>query len=64
LTARVTDRPAPAGTYAVQSGDTLWSISQRFGITVQQLKRWNHLRSSRLQPNRMLIVQNPATAAQ
>jgi membrane-bound lytic murein transglycosylase D len=64
LTASVTDgSPLPPGTYAVQSGDSLWSISQRYGVTVQQLKRWNHLHSSRLQLKRLLIVKNPETAA-
>jgi membrane-bound lytic murein transglycosylase D len=64
LTASVTDpSPTAPGTYRVQSGDSLWTISQRFGVSVQQLKRWNRMRSSRLQPNRLLVVQNPATAA-
>lgn len=66
LAANVGDPPAaplPGSTYRVQSGDSLWSISQRHGVTVQQLKRWNRIRGSRLQPDRVLIVQNPPTAA-
>lgn len=30
-------------TYGVSQGDTLWSISQRFRCTVDDLRRWNHL---------------------
>jgi membrane-bound lytic murein transglycosylase D len=31
--------------HRVQPGDTLWSLSQRHGVTVQQLARWNGIRS-------------------
>jgi membrane-bound lytic murein transglycosylase D len=38
-------RAAPAGrertTHRVQAGDTLWSISRRFGVGVDDLARWN-----------------------
>ena len=27
--------------YTVQAGDSLWQIGQRFGVTVDQLRRWN-----------------------
>jgi len=52
-----------AGSYRVQPGDSLWSISQRYGVTVRQLKRWNGLRGSRLRPDLVLSVQNPPAAA-
>ena len=30
--------------YTVKSGDTLWSISQKYsGVTIDQLKEWNKL---------------------
>ncbi|HEO8418171.1 N-acetylmuramoyl-L-alanine amidase [Niallia sp. FSL W8-0635] len=32
---------AESGTYTVAQGDTLWSISQTQGVTVDQLKAWN-----------------------
>lgn len=66
LAAKVTD-PAPVAlegtTYRVQPGDTLWSIAQRFGVSVRQLKRWNRMRGSLLKLERELVVRNPATAA-
>jgi peptidoglycan lytic transglycosylase D len=34
--------------YRVQRGDTLPGIADRFDVTVDQLKRWNHLRGSRV----------------
>jgi membrane-bound lytic murein transglycosylase D len=42
--------------HVVQSGDTLWSIAQRYGVDLGDLKRWNGLRGSRLLPDRQLIV--------
>jgi membrane-bound lytic murein transglycosylase D len=62
LATRILNAP-PGTTYRVLSGDSLWTISQRYGVTVQQLKRWNGLHSSRLQPNRMLYVRDPVAAA-
>ncbi|MGZ6163272.1 MAG: LysM peptidoglycan-binding domain-containing protein [Myxococcaceae bacterium] len=29
--------------YGVQSGDSLWTIAQRFGVTVEQIQAWNSL---------------------
>ncbi|MFH1263295.1 MAG: LysM peptidoglycan-binding domain-containing protein [Pseudomonadota bacterium] len=29
--------------YAVRSGDTLWSISRRFDVSVSELRKWNRL---------------------
>lgn len=34
--------------YRVQRGDTLPGIAERFDVTVDQLKRWNHLRGNRV----------------
>jgi LysM repeat protein len=37
--------PSPAPSHKVQSGDTLYDIARRYGVTVKQLKQWNKLRS-------------------
>jgi len=42
--------------YVVQPGDTLWGISQRTGLTVDQLKQLNNLSNSRLQAGQTLKV--------
>ena len=43
--------------YGVEDGDSLWTISQRFGCSVQDLRRWNHLgRRSRLQIGAVLAI--------
>lgn len=44
-----------AKTYTVKSGDSLWSISQKFpGITVDQLKKWNDISGNKLKPGMRL----------
>ena len=48
----------PTG-YRVQRGDTLVTVADRFNVTVRQLRRWNGLRSSTLQPGRTLYVAEP-----
>ncbi len=44
-------RPPPApissGRHVVQDGDTLWSISQRIGVDLETLCRWNNIRNPR-----------------
>jgi membrane-bound lytic murein transglycosylase D len=46
--------------YKVAHGDTLVTVADRFNITVQQLRRWNHLSASHLEPGRRLYVAEPA----
>jgi membrane-bound lytic murein transglycosylase D len=44
-------------TYTVKSGDTLWSISKKFpGVTVENIKVWNDISGSNLQPGMKLKV--------
>lgn len=34
-----------SSTYTVQRGDSLWSISRHFGVSLSHLESWNHLNS-------------------
>ncbi|MCC6203053.1 MAG: LysM peptidoglycan-binding domain-containing protein [Gammaproteobacteria bacterium] len=48
---------APAITYEVRSGDSLWRISNQFAVTVTELRRWNSLSSNQqLRPGQKLTV--------
>ncbi len=46
-------------TYTVVSGDSLWSISRRFHVQVEQLRQWNGLDGSMLRPGQVLRLAPP-----
>jgi len=56
--------PAPSNSksYKVQPGDTMWSVAQRHGISVFQLKQWNNLSSNTIYINQVLQVGGQAAA--
>ena len=44
-------------TYIVKSGDSLWSISQKFpGVSVQNIRDWNDISSNNLKPGMTLKI--------
>ena len=43
-------------TYKVKKGDTLGKIAARYHVTVNQLKKWNHLRSTNLSVGQKIRV--------
>lgn len=48
----------PNDKYIVQKGDSLYSISKMFGVTVDELKRLNNLSSNLLSIGQELIIRN------
>jgi membrane-bound lytic murein transglycosylase D len=43
--------------YTVKSGDSLWSISQKFpGVTIEKIKNWNDISSNKLKPGTKLKI--------
>jgi len=54
---------APNGTYQIVKGDTLSGVAQKFGVTVSQLKEWNHLSSDWIVAGSALKVDGPSSAA-
>jgi membrane-bound lytic murein transglycosylase D len=49
--------------YTARTADTLVTIADRFNISVEELRRWNHLSSARLRPGRVLLVSQPVRLA-
>ncbi|TDQ16500.1 membrane-bound lytic murein transglycosylase D [Algoriphagus boseongensis] len=43
-------------TYTVRPGDSLWIISQKHSMTVEQIKRLNNLNSNNIKPGQKLII--------
>lgn len=46
--------------HTVRSGESLSVIARKYGVTVNDLKRWNNMRSSRLLRGQRLKVSSPA----
>lgn len=43
-------------THKVQKGDSLWSISVQYNVTIQDLFRWNNLKRSKIYPGLKLRI--------
>lgn len=59
-TAAASSRPA---VYVSRAGDTLVKIADRFNVTVEELRRWNHLTSNTVAPRKKLAVAEPVHLA-
>lgn len=53
-----TDTSGPFITHTVRNGESLWSISEKYDVTVQQIFRWNGLRKNRIHPGLKLKIKN------
>jgi membrane-bound lytic murein transglycosylase D len=49
--------------YTTRAGDSLVTIADRFNISVEDLRRWNHLTSSTVTAHRALVVAEPVHLA-
>jgi membrane-bound lytic murein transglycosylase D len=49
--------------YAVRHGDTIVTVADRFGVSTEQLRKWNHLSSNTLRPGSSLTVVEPVRLA-
>ena len=50
------DRHVRKKYHTVQRGDTLWIISQRYGLEIGQLKKRNRIRGNSIKPGQKLII--------
>jgi membrane-bound lytic murein transglycosylase D len=58
----VASDPAPRAPYLVKKGDTLASIASRFGVSTDDLRRWNKSAQGRVHPGMKLAMQAPRAA--
>jgi membrane-bound lytic murein transglycosylase D len=47
--------------YTARRGDTLVTIADRFGVSLSQLRRWNKITGTKVQPGQRLHVAEPAS---
>jgi membrane-bound lytic murein transglycosylase D len=50
------ENPRSSKTYTVRPGDSLWVISQKHQLSIEQIKRLNNLNSTQIKPGQRLIV--------
>ena len=55
-TSKPAPKPSSGSTYTVQKGDYLYKIASQFGITVDQLRQWNGLKSNLIYSGQVLKV--------
>ena len=48
--------------YTVRKGETLVTIADRFGVSLNQLRHWNRISGIKVEPGRRLHVTDPASA--
>ena len=49
--------------YTLRRGDTLVTVADRFGVSVEQLRTWNRITSNHIAPGRSLYVVEPVRLA-
>jgi len=49
--------------YTAKKGDTLVTVADRFNVSVDELRSWNHLKATTLTPGHTLYVSEPARVA-
>ena len=58
LQSMVADHGAPAW-HVVRAGENLWLLARRYGVSLQDLRTWNHLHGSMLRVGQRLCLRTP-----
>jgi membrane-bound lytic murein transglycosylase D len=54
--------PIASKTHVVRSGESISAVARKYGVTVNELKKWNNLRSAKLKRGQRLKVSSPYSA--
>jgi membrane-bound lytic murein transglycosylase D len=54
--AKSADTATRGKTHTVKSGESLWQIAHRYGVSSKQLQQWNHLQGIALKPGLVLKI--------
>ncbi|MDG3142427.1 LysM peptidoglycan-binding domain-containing protein [Streptococcus suis] len=57
-----TSSGSPAKTYTVKAGDSVWLIAHNYGISMDDLIKWNNIKNYTIHPGQQVIVK-PASPA-
>ncbi len=49
--------------YRVQEGDSLWKVARSFSVSIQDIKRKNGLKGTKIKPGDLLIIPRPTQTA-
>lgn len=49
-------KPVPAKVHTVTKGETIYSVSKKYGVTVNEIKQWNKLADANLRIGQKLVV--------
>ena len=63
ITEAAKEASSNAGTYIVEKGDYLYKIAQKFNTTVDNLKKWNGLKSNWLRSGQELVTSSAGAAS-
>jgi membrane-bound lytic murein transglycosylase D len=54
--------PIASKTHVVRSGESISAVARKYGVTVNEIKKWNKLKSAKLKRGQRLKVSPPYTA--
>jgi membrane-bound lytic murein transglycosylase D len=60
VAAATTSSIARSTRYVARKGDTLVTVADRFNVSVDELRGWNHLKGTTIVPGHSLYVSEPA----
>lgn len=58
-----TSSSAAGNTYTVAAGDSVWSVANKHGISMDQFRNWNNIKNDFIYPGQKVVVKQGGTTA-